>query len=42
MGEALGGTQITRLGPGNREGVIWVQEGGKGLNGGPGAALAEC
>ena len=23
--------------PGNKEGVIWVQEGGKGLNEGPGS-----
>ena len=36
-GEALGGTQDPRVGPGNRVGVIWVQEGGKGLNGGPGS-----
>lgn len=36
-GKALGGTQGTRAGPGDKEGVIWVQEGGKGLNGGPGS-----
>lgn len=34
-GEALGGTQDSRVGPGNRVGVVWVQDGGKGLNGGP-------
>lgn len=40
-GEALGGTQVTRVGPGNREGVFWVQEGGKGLNGGPGSCSCQ-